>query len=328
MSVLRIGILLSMLLLAACPATRVGAQTASTAASVSPDTSAPAPPPSPVRGVRFKISAADLLSAESILEVHRLQHGEDGQWLVGYAWLARGAHMLGDDAKAERYAAGVYAACVERVENGAVLDEDGDLEYALGAVIEVEAQRIERHQGVAAAAEYVRGEQARWQGPVGFRSRLQKRINLMALEGSPAPELAVEETVAGPVPSLASLAGKPVVLFLWNRRCGDCLAQAAALAAVRQRYRDEGVQWIALTRHYEEGDLRLAENARVDSVWKSAYADVGPAPIVVSEASMVRYGGSSTPTFVFIDRKGTVRGYTPTRLTEGELDNAVRELLR
>lgn len=42
---------------------------------------------------------------------------------------------------------------------------------------------------------------------------------------------------------------------------------------------------------------------------------------------MVRYGGSSTPTFVFIDRKGIVRRYTPTRLTEEELDRTVRELL-
>jgi hypothetical protein len=50
--------------------------------------------------------------------------------------------------------------------------------------------------------------------------------------------------------------------------------------------------------------------------------------MVLSTASMERYGGSSTPTFVFVDRAGIVRGYTPTRLTEAELDRAVAAILR
>jgi hypothetical protein len=34
---------------------------------------------------------------------------------------------------------------------------------------------------------------------------------------------------------------------------------------------------------------------------------------------MVRYGGPSTPTFVFLDSGGIVRGYLPYRLTEQRL---------
>ena len=49
-------------------------------------------------------------------------------------------------------------------------------------------------------------------------------------------------------------------------------------------------------------------------------------PIVISTASMERYGGSSTPTFVFIDRTGIVRWYTPTRLTEEALDQAIAKI--
>jgi len=45
--------------------------------------SRPAPaPPSPVTGIRNKISAGDLLSAESILEIHRGRVGEDDAYLV------------------------------------------------------------------------------------------------------------------------------------------------------------------------------------------------------------------------------------------------------
>ncbi|HET9325227.1 MAG TPA: hypothetical protein VFQ05_00480, partial [Candidatus Eisenbacteria bacterium] len=50
---------------------------ASAAPSGSPSPS-PSPTPSPVSGIRSKLSAADLASAESILEVHRQQRGEDG----------------------------------------------------------------------------------------------------------------------------------------------------------------------------------------------------------------------------------------------------------
>lgn len=42
---------------------------------------------------------------------------------------------------------------------------------------------------------------------------------------------------------------------------------------------------------------------------------------------MLRYGVSATPTFVFIDRQGIVRSYTPTRLTEAELASRIENLL-
>ena len=53
--------------------------TASTAVTTAPADSVakPAPPTSPVSGIRNKISAGDLLSAESILEVYREKNGED-----------------------------------------------------------------------------------------------------------------------------------------------------------------------------------------------------------------------------------------------------------
>jgi hypothetical protein len=94
-----------------------------------------------------------------------------------------------------------------------------------------------------------------------------------------------------------------------------------------QRYRSAGLQLIALTRLADPGADRAVEKGRIDSGWKSVYAEAGPAAIVISEASMVRYGGASTPTFVFIDRRGVVRRYTPTRLTEEELDGSLRRLM-
>jgi cytochrome c biogenesis protein CcmG/thiol:disulfide interchange protein DsbE len=278
--------------------------------------------------MRYKISAGDLLSAESILEVHRAQHGEDGAYLVGLSWLARGALLIGDLEKAKRYAAETRTLCEDRTAHGGNLEKDHDLEIAWGGAVEVETERIERTQGKKSSAAYVRGELARIQGPVALRSRLNKRLDLLTLAGAPAPELEIEDFVGERPPTLASLRGRPVLLFLWAEWCSDCKAQAAALAKVRARHAGEGLQVVAVTRYYDDDVPRLVEKARVDSVWKAVYADVGTVPLVISTASMVRYGCSSTPTFAFVDRKGVVSWYTPTRLTEAELERAVATIVR
>ena len=294
-----------------------------------PATPAPAPPPSINTGIRNKIAANDLLSAESILEVHRAKNGEGGAYLVGLSWLARGALLTGDGEKADRYAADVRARCADSLAHGTDLSKSHDVEIALGAAIEVAAQRLERTKNKEAAASYVRAELARWGGPVAFRSRLNKRLNMLTLTGAPAPELAIEDFVGDRPPTLASLRGKPVLLFVWAEYCSDCRAQETALARVQSRYAGKGLQIIALTRYYEQDVAdRPREKARVDSVWKADYHDMANVPIVLSTASGERYGGSSTPTFVFIDRAGIVRRYTPTRLTEAELDRSLSDLVR
>src|SRR5262245_31216684 len=289
---------------------------------------APAPPPSPVSGIRNKISAGDLLSAESILEVHREKNGEDGPWLQGLAWLARGALLLGDMEKAERYAKQVRDDCARRLAKGDTLERNHDLEIALGAAIETDAQRLQRTKGKKAAAELMRSELARYTGPTALLSRLHKRLAMLTLEGTPAPEGVTEDFVGTPPPTLASLEGKPVVLFLWAEGCGDCKAQSASLARVLERRKGSDLRCVAITRYYDEPALHTAEKARVDSVWSAVYAGVGAIPRVISTASMVEYGVSSTPTFAFIDRKGVVRRYTPTRLTEQELERSLDDIAR
>lgn len=292
-------------------------------------TPAPPAPASPNQGIRNKVSAGDLLSAESVLEVHRAKNGEDGAWLVGLSWLARGALLLGDGEKADRYAAEVLARCADSLARGVDLAKSHDVEIALGAAIEVAAQRLEGTKGAAAAARFVREELGRAKGPVAFRSRLQKRLNMLTMTGTAAPELAIEDYVGPPPPTLASLKGRPVLLFVWAEYCGDCRVQEPALARIQKRYADKGLQIVALTRYYtDDAPARVREKARVDSVWNADYRDLSAVPIVLSTASAERYGGSSTPTFVFIDRAGIVRRYTPTRLTEAEFDRTLSVLTR
>ncbi|MBI5169765.1 MAG: TlpA family protein disulfide reductase [Candidatus Eisenbacteria bacterium] len=314
--------------LAALAATLAFAQTApAPAAPAAPATApaAPAPPASPVSAIRNKISAGDLLSAESLAEVWRTQHGPDGAWLVGFSWLARGAQLLGEPAKARLYADSTLWYCDQRLAGGAKLADDGDLEYALGSAIEVKAQLL----GPAKGAEFVRAQLVRFaDSPKGFRSRLHKRLAMLTWTGKSAPELRAEDQVRGASTTLASLRGKPVVVYVYSSTCGDCRASAPTLARVRAKWEARGVQWVALTRWYSDDAGRERERTVVDSTWTATYSGMGDTPVVVSTASMIEYGGSSTPTFVFIDRKGVVRGYTPTRLTEAEFDRAIEQIAR
>jgi len=324
--------LAAVLLLAPCLATAAAADPPPSSPAVAPvATPAPPPaatsPPSPVSGIRNKLSAADLLSAESILEVHERKNGRDVPWVEGLGWLARGAWMLGAREKAQRYADAACRECEARVAAGADLDKESGLAGALGASIEVEAQIRQRDKGQRPAARYLEEQLARWQKPVSLRSRLNKRLNLMTLVGRRAPELVVEDQLGAPPASLAALRGRPVVLFLWAEWCGDCKAQAASLARVKSKYAARGLEVVGLTRFYGD-EARASEKARVDSVWTAVYPEVGAIPRVFSTASMERYGGSATPTFVFVDREGLVRDYTPTRLTEEELDRRVAAIAR
>jgi hypothetical protein len=65
----------------------------------------------------------------------------------------------------------------------------------------------------------------------------------------------------------------------------------------------------------------------VKKVWSESYPGLGDVPIIIDTDAMVRYGGSATPSFALLDRKGVVRHYTATRLSEAELSRRLEELL-
>jgi thioredoxin-related protein len=50
-------------------------------------------------------------------------------------------------------------------------------------------------------------------------------------------------------------------------------------------------------------------------------------PVPLAKANMERYGVSTTPTIVLLDRQGLVRLYNPGRMTEETLEPIVRRLL-
>ena len=257
----------------------------------------------PSRSERLKLSAGDFYSTESILEVHRLEKGEDADYKEGLAWVARGAALLGEWDAASR-----HAASLRRISEPA--------SYGMGTAVEVEAQVLEARGKKRDALRLLEKELAASpSAPIAYRSRIRKRWNQIGLVGRKAPDFDGQ---------LARLRGRPVVLYLWAEWCGDCRAQAPALMQTVAKYAPRGVQFLAVTRLYETKN-QPAEQKRIEQQWQSTYKGVTG---VVSEPAMLAYGVSATPTFVVIDKSGKVRFYSPTRLTADRLAAAIDPLLR
>lgn len=234
-----------------------------------------------------------------------MEKGEDAEYKDGLAWVARGAVLLGDWT-----AAAGHAAKLRKISE--------PYSAGHGTAIEVEAQVLAGRGNRKEALRFLEGElRGNAAAPVAFRSRIQKRWNQIGLVGRAAPDF--EGT-------LGKLRGKPVVLFLWAEWCGDCKAQGAAFVNVVKRFGPKGVEFVAPTRFYDKDTA--TEQKRIEEQWRTTYQGVGVAGRPVSEAAMLAYGVSATPTFVVIDKKGVVRFYAPTRLTEERLAAEIERVLR
>ena len=274
------------------------------------------------RGIRSKLSAGDLRSGEALAEDWKAAHGEDEEYLDGLGWLARGAQLLGQPDKAMEYVREIR----RRIPAGSAENLT-----ALGAAIEVEGRVILARQGRGAALLFFDRELARV-ADTALRSRIGKNISLIALEGSPAPEIDFRDALGPETKSLAALRGRPMLLFFWAHWCGDCRAQAPVVARLAAKYAERGLAVIAPTRYYgTAADSAEAppevEREYIAKVLRDSYSGFESIPVPIDESAMVRYGASATPTFALVDRKGIVRLYTPTRMPEEELDRWIQSLL-
>lgn len=268
--------------------------------------------------VRYKLSAGDLASAEALVEDYHRANGDNSEYAGAVAWLARGAFNLGRTSAASHYLAAAESLTRTLLRNKRV-EDDNFLESAVGASIEIEAQlmaeRGERDKAVA----YLQGELPRWQD-YWIAARIHRNLNLLTLEGRPAPDLA------------PAYRGRPVLLFLWAHWCGDCKAQAPVIARLKRKYEPLGLQVVAPTRRYGEvpkvdHPSAEQEDREIERVWKESYAGLEGTPHPAGDSTMLAYGVSATPTLVLIDREGIVRLYRPTRMTESELSERIEALL-
>ena len=283
-----------------------------------------------VNDVRGLIARHDEAAAERAVRTYQSQSGATPELAAAISWLARDALGGARLDQAESYAAESRKMALQLLGSRS-LDSDAWLPTALGASIEVHAQALAA-QGKRAEAVGFLLDQLKAFSATSIGERIHKNINLLSLEGKPAPPLTVAEWL-GPKPQpLAALHGHPVLLFFWAHWCPDCKAMVPALASIEKAYGPQGLVLVGPMKlyGYAAGGAPAApkdEKLYIERGRRQYYSGLSAMPVPVSGSSFAAYGASSTPTIVLIDGQGIVRLYHPGALTEKELTARILTLI-
>jgi thiol-disulfide isomerase/thioredoxin len=288
------------------------------------------PAPTIVTDVRAAIKSGDFAQATQAIAAYRGARGVTAELLEALSWVGRGHLAAGALDQAENTARETHGLATAMLKTRP-LDQDARLPIALGAAIEVMGQ-VQAQRGARTDALVFLQNELRAHQRTTIAKRIQKNINLISLEGQPAPALDVNEYLGAKPPTLAALKGKVVLLFFWAHWCSDCKQQGPILATLADKYRDRGLVVFAPTQRfgYVAGGKTAPPDEElryIDQVREQYYPVLSGQPVPVSEANHLRYGVSSTPTLVLVDRRGIVRLYNPGRLTMEQLEPKVTALL-
>jgi thiol-disulfide isomerase/thioredoxin len=281
--------------------------------------------------VRDAIAQQDFPHGERYIETYRAKNGVTPEMLEALSWLARGALTAKQYAAAEKYAVETRKLALGQLAKRK-LDEERHLPIALGASIEVHAQVLAATGERGEAVAFLRRELTTYRD-TSLAPRIQKNINLLTLEGKPAPALDVSKWL-GPQPkSLTQLKGHPVLLFFWAHWCGDCKAEVPDLVRLLDEYQSKGLVLIGPTQHYGyvaagQDATREQETTYINSVRKRYYSSLRDMSIPLGEENFTRFGASTTPTLVLLDREGVVRLYHPGAMPLSQLTTKLAEILR
>jgi len=283
--------------------------------------------------VRGAAASGDLSLAERQVRSYRQSVGITPDLLEAESWLARAEFDERQYDRADTYAMETRKLAVEMLAKSGHADVPlPPLDIALGAAIEVHAQVLAARGARTAAAAFLTRELATYRQS-SIAPRIRKNLNLLTLVGKPAPALDVSHWL-GPKPQpLAALKGHPVLLFFWAHWCADCKAEVPILARLMAEYGSKGLVLIGPTQHYgyaAGGDETSPERETryIDQVRAQYYGALGGMPVPVAEANFARYGCSTTPTLVLLDRTGIVRMYHPGAMSYESLSEQIKRVMR
>jgi len=283
-----------------------------------------------VDNVLLALSQNNFAAAESELNSYRSQRGVTGEYLEAYSWMARAALDQRQYGQAAAYARQTRSLAIEQLKQRP-LDAEPHLPVALGAALEVESQALAA-RGQRTQAITLLQTALQTYGNTSIHERLQKNLNLLSLQGKPAPALRSEHSLGASPPTLAQLKGSPVLLFFWAHWCSDCKGEAPIIAQLRSEYAAKGLKVIGPTRlygytaqiqHASAGD----ELMYIDAVRHRYYAGLLDMPVPVSKYNFDTYGASTTPTLVLLDRAGKVAWYHPGAVAYGELRGEIEKVV-
>jgi thiol-disulfide isomerase/thioredoxin len=169
-------------------------------------------------------------------------------------------------------------------------------------------------------------------GATSIGERIRKNINLLSLEGKPAPALDLSQWLGAKPVSMASMRGRPILFFFWAHWCSDCKAESAIIATLKANLGPSGLVVVAPTRLYGyvaggKDAPPEEEKQYIESIRRQYYPALADVAVPLSSANFLTYGASSTPTIVLVDRAGIVRLYHPGAMPMAELSARVNAIL-
>jgi thiol-disulfide isomerase/thioredoxin len=280
--------------------------------------------------VRDAIAQKNFSRGEADIKAYRAQNGVTPQMLEALSWMGRGALAAKQLDEADRYADETRRLSLEQLTK-TKLDAERHLPIALGASMEVHAHVLAARGQRSEAVAFLQQELKTYRD-TSIRTRIQKNIHLLSLEGKPAPALETQQWLGQKPQPLTELKGRPVLLFFWAHWCGDCKRQAPDLARLMAAYQPKGLVLVGPTQHYGytargEDAGREQETRYIDDVRNQSYGSLAQMGVPLSEENFKNYGASTTPTLVLLDRKGLVRLYHPGNMPYAELAAKVAEVI-
>jgi len=281
--------------------------------------------------VRSYLAQHNFDAAERQVREYRTHSGVTPELAEAVSWIARGQLDAKNFPRADAYAAETRKLS-ETLLQKRKLDAEPLLPIALGASIEVHAQALAAQGARSEAVAFLR-DQAKLFAGTSIVERIRKNLNLLSLEGKPAPELDESEWLGSKPPTLASLRGHPVLLFVWAHWCSDCRGEAPLIADLQRIYSPKGLAVIGPTKLYGyaangEDAAPAVEKPYIDKIRLQFYGMLPHMPAPLSAANFQAYGASTVPTIVLVDSAGIVRLYHPGVMPEAELSARIQAVLR
>jgi thiol-disulfide isomerase/thioredoxin len=283
-----------------------------------------------VNDVRNLIARHDLAGAEKATRAYQQQSGTTPEYAAALSWLGRAALAERQLDQADAFASETRKAALDLMRTRK-MDADPWLPTAMGASIEVHALVLAARGERSDAVAFLRQQSAAYSA-TSIGERIRKNLNLLSLEGKPAPALETREWLSGPPSSPPAFRGHPVLMFFWAHWCPDCKAEAPILASLVRTYGPKGLTVVAPTRLYGYvaggADAPPAvEKKYIESVRQQYYPAMAAVPIPLSTANFLTYGCSTTPTLVLTDAAGIVRYYHPGAASEADLAIQIQKVL-
>ena len=122
------------------------------------------------------------------------------------------------------------------------------------------------------------------------------------------------------------------MLFLWAHWCGDCKKQGPILDALVNKYKSTGITVVAPTQRFGYVEKRkpagpAEELAYIERIRDEFYPWMKTVSAPVSDDVYMKYGVSTTPTYVMIDRDGKVSSYLPGQPTSEQLEPLIQKIV-